>query len=138
MNNSGLCEFAVKHTARNIGLASTGGFDSVWKNSHVPGSFGRLWLPIAPGGSKEETDLIRLKPGQNLLHLALDNTNKVQESNEGNNRFRISVNVNGSCGPKPGIVPSPSGAGAGPTDARLPAAQINQGPPNKPSTGGKR
>jgi hypothetical protein len=109
MNNSGLCEFGVKHTARNIGLAFTGGFDSVWKNSHVPGSFGRSWLPIAPGGAKEETDLVRLKPGQNLLHLALDNTNKVQEMNENNNRFRIVVNVNGSCGPKPGIVPPASG-----------------------------
>ena len=132
MNNSGLCEFAVKHTARNIGLASTGPFDSEWKNSNVPGSAGRWWLPIALGESKEETDLVRLKPGQNLLHLALDNTNKVQEMNENNNRFRIVVNVNGSCGPKPGIVPQPRGgqgsspSGSGEPVPRLPDPSVTK------------
>ncbi len=129
MNNSGLCEFAVKHTARNIGLASTGPFGSVWKTSNVPSS-GRGWLPIAAGGSKEETDLVRLKPGQNLLHLTLDDLGKVQESNEGNNRFRIIVNVAGICGPKPGIVPPPAGGLAPKAGVRT----LSQppGPPNSP------
>src|SRR4030067_2232778 len=112
MNNSGLCEFGIQHTARSIGLASTGGFDGEWKNSNVPGGgLVRFWLPIAPGGSKEETDLLTLKPGQNLLHLRLDSQEKVQESNENNNRFRIIVNLTRSRGPKPGIVPPPRGGG---------------------------
>jgi hypothetical protein len=109
MNNSGLCEFGIKHMARNGGLASTGGFESLWKNSAVPGSASRFWLPIEPGGAKEETDLVRLKAGQNLLHLTLDNLSKVQELNENNNKFRIIVNVTGSCGPTPGLVPPPKG-----------------------------
>ncbi|MBI3392388.1 MAG: hypothetical protein HY039_04300 [Nitrospirae bacterium] len=122
MNNSGLCEFAIKHTARNIGLASTGGFDSEWKNSNVPGSWGRSWGSIASGGSKEETDLVALKPGQNFLHLTLDNLKKVQEVSENDNQFQVGVNVTGSCGPKPGS--GQPGAGASP---RLPAVQQPQG-----------
>src|SRR4030067_3379701 len=60
MNNSGLCEFGIKHTERNVGLASTGPFDGEWKNGNVPGSWGRVWLPIAPGGSNGGTDLVGL------------------------------------------------------------------------------
>ena len=125
MNNSGLCEFGIKHMARNVGLASTGGFDSLWKNSAVPGSASRFWLPIEPGGAKEETDLVRLKAGQNLLHLTLDNLSKVQELNENNNKFRIIVNVTGSCGPKPGLVPPPKGGeqSGPPASPRAPAVR---------------
>jgi hypothetical protein len=66
-----------------------------------------------------------MKPGMNILQLALDSTGKVQESNEGNNQFRLRVNLTGSCGPAPGIVPPPPGAGTGAQPStRLPAVQM--------------
>ncbi len=105
-NNSGLCEFAVKHSARNTGAETTGPFESAWTNSAAPGSFGRSWPPLAPGEMRDETDLVNLKPGQNILSLTLDNIHKVNESNEQNNQFRIVVNVSANCGLAP-VAPQP-------------------------------
>jgi hypothetical protein len=123
MNNDGLCEFFIKQTARNIGLASTGSFDSVWRNGAVPGGAYREWLSIAAGGSKQETDIVRLKAGANLLSFTLDNTNKVHETSESNNLFRVNVTVTGSCGPKPGLAPALRSAPAGAGTTRVPAVQ---------------
>ncbi len=127
-NNSGLCEFAIKHSARNLGATATGPFDSMWTNSAVPGSFTRSWAPLGPGEMREETDLVNLKPGQNILSLTLDNLNKVSESNEQNNQFRMIVNVSGNCGgantaPQRGIAPP-----AAPAVPRAPADQRQQAP----------
>jgi hypothetical protein len=121
-NNSGLCEFVIEHTARNAGLSPTGTFDSQWKNSAVPGSAGRVWLPLAAGASKSEKDLVRLKPGANPLQLSLDNQNQVKESNEANNQFGLTVNVSGSCGPVRAVVPPPSDSQrSAPATQRVPA-----------------
>ncbi len=133
LNNNGLCEFLIEHTARNIGLAPTGAFSSIWKNTAVPGSWSRAWPPLAAGASKAEKDLVSLKPGHNLLNLTLDHLQQVQESNEGNNQFRVIVNLGGNCGSPGGIVPPPAGAGqpgAGST-TRLPAVQ-QPGTPQRP------
>ena len=97
----GVCQVVVQHTARTIGLAPSGAFSSVWTNSHAPGSFSRAWGSLAPGGQDTQKDLIALKPGQNILSLALDNLTQVQEANENNNRFRVIVNLTGSCGGAP-------------------------------------
>lgn len=99
--SGGQCEFPVKYTVRNAGLSSTGQFGSLWQNNPPTGSFGRSWLPLAPGGASTQTDLVMLKPGLNVLRLTLDNLNQVSESNEGNNAFPLTVNVTGSCGSGP-------------------------------------
>lgn len=117
--SGGQCEFPVKYTVHNAGLSSTGQFGSLWQNNPPTGSFGRSWLPLAPGGASTQTDLVMLKPGVNILRLTLDNLNQVSESNEGNNVFLLTVNVTGICGSTPAVrggpalppqsaVPSPS------------------------------
>lgn len=55
---NGVCQFVVQHTARNIGLAPTGSFDSLFKNSPVPGGLSRTWGSIAPGGQDTQKDLL--------------------------------------------------------------------------------
>jgi hypothetical protein len=121
---NGICQFVVQHTARNAGLSATGSFDSEWHNNLVPGSWSRFWKPVSASGQDTEKDLVSMKPGMNILQLALDSTGKVQESNEGNNQFRLRVNLTGSCGSAPGIVPPPPGAGTGAQPStRLPAIQ---------------
>lgn len=79
MNSGGLREFLVKHTVRNLGLTSTGIFDSVWRNGAVPGDADHIWLPIASGGSTQGIDIVRLGPGTNPLSLAHDEPNHVKE-----------------------------------------------------------
>ena len=118
---NGVCQFVVQHTARNIGLAPTISFDSLFKNSPVPGGLSRTWGSIAPGGQDTQKDLLSLKPGMNDLHLTLDNLGKVQESNENNNQFRVRVNLIGSCGTAPGIASPPTGQINAPASSRLPA-----------------
>jgi hypothetical protein len=108
----GVCQFAVQHTARNIGLAPSGAFSSVWTNSHAPGSVSRSWGSIAPGALDTQKDLVALKPGQNVLSLALDNLNQVQEASESNNRFRVIVNLTGTCGGAPASRAAPVTPGA--------------------------
>jgi hypothetical protein len=105
----GVCQVAVQHTARNVGLAASGAFGSVWTNSGAPGSVSRRWGSIAPGAQDTQKDLIALKPGQNILELTLDDLNQVQEVNENNNRFRVVVNLSGSCGGAPAgrLAPAP-------------------------------
>lgn len=145
LNNNALCEFPIAHTACNIGPAPTGAFNSVWKNSTVPGSWSRSWPPLAGGAAKTEKDLVSLKPGHNLLSLTLDNLHKVLESNESNNQFRVIVNLSGSCGAAVGIVPPPAGGGQpGAASTRVPAVQqpSRQNPPaaapDKPRTDAPR
>jgi hypothetical protein len=104
-NNSGLCEFQIEYSVRNIGKPPTGSFRSLWTNSAVTGNWTRVWSPIAAGGVKSEKDLVPLKPGTNVLQLVLDDLHQVQESNEANNMFSLTINVTGSCGAGMGITP---------------------------------
>jgi hypothetical protein len=97
-NNSGLCEFPVEYTVRNIGNFLAGSFRSLWTNSAVSGKWSHAWGQIAVGGTKTDKDLLPLKPGSNKLKLVLDDLQEIQESNEANNEFHITVNVTGSCG----------------------------------------
>jgi hypothetical protein len=139
---NGVCQFVVQHTARNIGLASTGSFDSLFKSSPVPGGLSRVWGSIAPGGQDTQKDLLSLKPGMNDLLLTLDHPGKVQEASETNNQFRVRVNVTGSCGPKPGIVPPPGGgqsgssSGSGEPVPRLPDPSVTKRVTVQPSVTG--
>lgn len=96
-NNSGLCEFALEYGVRNAGAAIAGSFRGVWTNSAVAGNRSRTWTSLPAGGSANERDMIQLKPGSNQLLLTLDDLQQLQESNEANNKFRVSINVTGSC-----------------------------------------
>jgi hypothetical protein len=64
----------------------------------VSGKWSHAWGQIAVGGTKTDKDLLPLKPGSNKLKLVLDDLQEIQESNEANNEFHITVNVTGSCG----------------------------------------
>jgi hypothetical protein len=104
-NNSGLCEFQIEYSVRNIGQSASGSFRSLWTNSAVTGNWTRVWTPVAAGGVKSEKDLVPLKPGRNQLQLVLDDLHQVKESNEANNTFHVNVNVTGSCATATGITP---------------------------------
>lgn len=94
----GSCEFPVRYNARNNGAVASAAFGSAWRNSALPGNVTRAWAPLAPGVESTQTDIITLKPGQNVLSLALDHLNQVPETDENNNRVRIVINLTGSCG----------------------------------------
>lgn len=121
----GTCQFVMEYTVRNAGLAPTGAFGTVWTNSHAPGSWSRSWGSLEPGKTASQTNVVDLKPGQNILRLALDNLAQVQESNESNNDLRIIVKLNGPCGAGPGVVQSPGVGSPGSAGSRQPSP----GPP---------
>jgi hypothetical protein len=108
--HDGQCEFAIRHTARNAGASSAGPFGRRWTNSNVGGAWGMTYPSIPPNGTVERVDTLPLKPGRNTLYLTLDSGNAVTESNEGNNLYRISVDLSGACGPTSTSTP-PAAAG---------------------------
>lgn len=113
-NNSGLCEFPIEYTVRNIGNFFAASFRSLWTNSAVSGNWSHAWSQIAVDGAKSDKDLLPLKPGINKLKLVLDDLQEMKESDEANNEFHITVNVTGSCGasaPSAPIVAPPAPAG---------------------------
>jgi hypothetical protein len=131
---NGVCEVPIKHTARNVGQGAAGPFSSIWKNGNVPGSWSRVWKPIPTGGADTQIDLVRVRPGTNVLSLTLDDMGQLSESNEANNQFRLMVNVTGSCGPAPGIVPPPGGSQPGaPATQRLPSMPAPSAEPRRAS-----
>lgn len=121
---NGICQFAVQHTARNIGLAPTGPFDSLIKSGPAPGSSARTWGSLSPGSQDTQKDMVALKPGMNDVQLAIDHPGKVQEVSETNNQFRVRVSVTGTCGGAADIVP-PQGGGQGglPAGSRVPRSR---------------
>ncbi len=98
----GVCEYPVQHNVRNLGKAASGPFQTRFDNNAVPGGFTRQWPSIGPGQTSTQTDILRLRPGSNTLILHIDPANQVRESNEGNNQFRVTIQVNGKCDPVKG------------------------------------
>ncbi len=98
----GVCEFSVQHNVRNHGKAISGPFQTRFDNNAVPSGFTRQWPSIGPGQTSTQTDILRLRPGSNTLILHIDPTNQVREANEGNNQFRVTIQVNGKCDPGKG------------------------------------
>lgn len=111
--HDGVCDFAIRHTAHNNGASATGTFGRRWTNSNVSGSWDMIYPPIPPNGTLERVDTLPLKPGRNVLYLTLDSGNAVAESNENNNLFQVTVDLNGVCGPAsaPAAPPTPSAPG---------------------------
>lgn len=96
--SNGLCSVILQYSVTNTGTAPTSMFKSAWTNSAMPGSWGKNWQGIAPGASLAQSDTLILKPGLNMLTLSVDSANQVQETNEANNTFRVTVTVTGTCG----------------------------------------
>jgi hypothetical protein len=96
--HDGVCEYAVRHAARNAGLAAAGAFGRRWTNSNVGGTWEMSYPPIQANGTVERVDTLPLKPGRNVLYLTLDPGNAVAESDENNNLYRVAVDVAGECG----------------------------------------
>jgi len=133
--SNGVCRVAFAHVMRNAGSGASGAFSRRWSS---PGQADMVEATpsIPAGGSLQRTDTLPLRPGVNTLSLGLDPTNAVKESNKANNTFTLTVTLNGTCG-------SPlANAQASKADnlrfapaqanARLPAVQVNPGPPNSP------
>jgi hypothetical protein len=95
--SGGACIFPVQYVIKNIGAAATGAFGSSWSNSITGPLPERQWSPLSPGASANQTEMVSLRPGQNLLTLTIDQKNQVKESNENNNQYRLPVNVTGNC-----------------------------------------
>lgn len=95
--SGGVCEFPAQHNVRNVGKAASGPFQTRFDNNAVAGGFTRQWPSIEPGQTSTQTDILRLRPGNNTLVLHIDAANQVRESNENNNQFRIAIQVNGKC-----------------------------------------
>lgn len=98
----GICEFPVQHNVRNIGKAASGPFQTTFGAGTPAGGFRRQWPSIGPGQTSTQTDLLRLRPGTNTLTLHIDPAHQVRESNEGNNHYRVTIQVNGRCEPGKG------------------------------------
>jgi hypothetical protein len=107
--NNGRCLFTVKFWAQNIGKNNTGEFISVLGDIELPAKWGQQrWSNLSPGAYDSRSAVVDLKPGQNILVLTLDSTNKVAESNKANNVFRLPVTLRGACtvqSPVPGANP---------------------------------
>ncbi|OGI39691.1 MAG: hypothetical protein A2140_03820 [Candidatus Muproteobacteria bacterium RBG_16_62_13] len=100
----GVCEFPVQHNVRNLGKSASGPFQTRFDSNTVPGGFTRQWPSIAPGQASTQTDILRLRSGSNTLILHIDPANQVRESNEGNNQYRATIQVNGKCDPGKGTL----------------------------------
>ncbi len=95
----GVCELPVQHNVRNIGKAASGPFQTTFSAGTTTGGFSRQWPSIGPGQASTQTDLLRLRPGTNTLTLHIDPGNQVREANEGNNLYRVTIQINGRCEP---------------------------------------
>jgi hypothetical protein len=103
--SNGYCHVAFEHFARNAGSMPTGAFKRRWHNDAAPGAATGAYPPIAAGQYLRRVDTLALAPGVNRLRLALDSMNEVQEAQENNNLFEITVKVEGDCGTAEQSVP---------------------------------
>ena len=90
------CQFRMKYDVVNIGKA-----DVLAASSRLSAT-GQLHLAkgldIGQGQSRNASGNIFLKSGNYLLRADIDHSKQIAESNEGNNTFRITVNVPETCG----------------------------------------
>ena len=86
-------------TVQNSGKAPSGSCDF---NLTVSGKvlYQKAISQLAPGKSKGVDAFIELEPGNHIVVLMLDSSNKVQESNEGNNRYQINLTITGKTAGK--------------------------------------
>src|SRR5690606_33881769 len=93
---SGQCSFRMKYPVSNAGTQATGKFDSVLRTGNTV-LHTQKGMALAKGQSANASGSIWLANGTHILIARLDDGADVAESNEGNNVYRIQVNVRG-CG----------------------------------------
>jgi len=111
--NNRVCEFAISYGIQNTGKSPAGTFRTSLFNGSVPGPKTRIWASLPVQGSKIETDILSFKTGVNSLQLTIDDMGQIQESNEGNNLFRMNVTVKGNCSAATVAPPPTVGPGSG-------------------------
>ena len=140
----GICQVAFEHEIRNSGAAPAAAFSRRWNNQGVAGAPMASVASLAAGASVRRVDTLPLKPGVNQLVMGLDNQGAVQEQNEDNNIYTLTVVLNGSCnGPSAGATVEAAGLGGSrfgpkhqaqrqqqPLAVQVPAVQVQPGPPN--------
>lgn len=95
---NGICFFPIRYTVRNTGAKPSGAFHSAWTSSQGPVPREKAWPSLAPGTMSAQTETIGLKPGRNELILTLDSRRECAESDEADNRVRITIVLTGECG----------------------------------------
>ena len=106
----GVCDALLSYTLLNSGGSASGPFMLQWMGP--PGSRPVSKAALAPGAKRTETQTLNLFARLNQLSLVLDPSNGLAESNEGNNRYTLTIRVDGSCGktrqPSPALQPAPA------------------------------
>ncbi|NGP54472.1 CARDB domain-containing protein [Thioalkalivibrio sp. XN8] len=109
------CQYRFAYTAVNAGAADAGPSVGRLRDGQGVTLHQQPGMAMAAGAQRKVNGMLTLAPGQHLLGLGLDDDQKVAESNEGNNVFRLSVMVPESCGggggaqrPEPRQVPRPA------------------------------
>lgn len=107
------CRFRMAYDVVNIGTAASGPFVSRLFDGGGPAIHTQGGMNLDAGQSAKASGTILLAPGSHLLRASLDDVKQVDESNEGNNLFRITVNVADDCGQgspgRPGTPPRGGG-----------------------------
>jgi len=121
----GACDALLNYTLLNGGDSASGPFMVQWTGP--PGSRPISKATLAPKGKRLETQTLKLSAGLNRLTLVLDPANGVAEGNEENNRYTLSIQVNGACGktlrPAPTLQPAPARSASTPLPMKLMPAQ---------------
>lgn len=118
---AGRCEAGVQVQVQNSGSSASGPFEVVWQAGGQRAA-SSVFSAIPPGGRETQRGGVLLKSGTNVLELTLDASGRVDESSEGNNRYRFAVAVTGECGGTAGLRRSPPAA-----PGRAPPADTTRG-----------
>lgn len=136
----GGCEASVQIQVQNSGTTASGPFEAVWQAGGQRAA-SSIFSGIPPGSRETQRAVLALKPGTNVLELAIDASGRVDESNEGNNRYRFAVAVTGDCGSssglrriQPGTMPTrpalaPPASGRAPAPVDTPTSPTRTVPP---------
>lgn len=119
----GGCEATIQTTLINYGTGASGPFESVWKIAGAR-ALSNTSMGLPPGGTDIQRNVLQVRPGMNVLELAIDASGRVQESNEANNQYRLVVNLASDCMMPVRTLPAPA---SGP--AVLPPTQRETVPP---------
>ena len=92
------CAFRYGYMLKNIGSNKAGMHENSLVEKNVTLHYVKVPL-VNAGQNRNVAGKVILKDGNHLIHLHLDATGDIVETNEENNKFRISVNVNGCSQP---------------------------------------
>lgn len=126
---AGGCEVTAEITVVNLGGGASGAFENAWKVGGIRAAASAS-SGIAPGGRDIQRVPLPVRPGMNLLELAIDSSGRVRETDETNNQSRFMLNITGDCataGPgmrampaAPAMAPAPLAPAVGPAPAPQP------------------